>query len=724
MLMTIPAQQGATTRSMNLPVPFRSLATAPVDWHEWGPDAERARRADAMALSLRAARDQITVPLARAAAALVVAKGWNDFGYARLGDYARERLGRSSRWVNDLAALGRGLPLYQGLGQAMMGEDGHRPLGRVAALLVMRIASAASLSCWIRTARKVSVRELRDLIRKTRETGTRWPPGAGPPFAEITQGNDHAAAGAVMGCPRDPQHDHHDRKEDTQQLDPEFVPDDDSHDDPDDDRCRDLVKLPVTRPVQAAFDEAVDFHSALTGSQAPVSSVVENMIAEAACGPDPPPEMLAASGIVVQPIVRGGLRADSEHALARATNNWEFLQEKGDVSWQRALGRTLTRLRSIVREAGKGSPARLDGQIRGLLEIEDELERQLGRLLYRMQEGRAWRSLRFNGVGHYAEQRLGMSRTSAKERVRVERALGRYPLLREAYEEDIISLQAVLRVVQILKGKDVVEADEHAWVDRARRATIKRLDDEAREFRRAWCLETGMIERWGPTGIDGGRRRRRPLDDHSWHSSLSRGPGLARERLGRFARAALDGGEANVFLRLRLEPDLAEAFLATVEDRRARVAALAEAIASGEQPDSRGSLGRVAELLGRTFSRRRIRVPAWAGLLVLIEEFFDTWDNPEAHPHRARTHIYARDGWRCMAPGCTSRRNLEDHHVVYRSRGGGDRLSNRLCLCRFHHQMGEHGRLASCRGVAPTGIAWRLGKPEVSVRYRNELRRS
>jgi 5-methylcytosine-specific restriction endonuclease McrA len=75
-----------------------------------------------------------------------------------------------------------------------------------------------------------------------------------------------------------------------------------------------------------------------------------------------------------------------------------------------------------------------------------------------------------------------------------------------------------------------------------------------------------------------------------------------------------------------------------------------------------------------------------------------------------------------MAPGCTSRRNLEDHHVVYRSRGGRNDLSNRICLCRFHHQRGEHGDLAACRGRAPLGLLWRLGKRKVATWYRNERR--
>jgi hypothetical protein len=106
-----------------------------------------------------------------------------------------------------------------------------------------------------------------------------------------------------------------------------------------------------------------------------------------------------------------------------------------------------------------------------------------------------------------------------------------------------------------------------------------------------------------------------------------------------------------------------------------------------------------------------------------LEDFVDTWDVSEASPGRRSDEVYAREGWRCFAPGCTSRSNLEDHHLKYRSRGGDAKApSNRTCLCGFHHRRGEHGDLARCRGQAPLGVLWRLGRKEVGVWFRNERR--
>ena len=48
----------------------------------------------------------------------------------------------------------------------------------------------------------------------------------------------------------------------------------------------------------------------------------------------------------------------------------------------------------------------------------------------------------FRGVRHYAEQRLGLGRSATADRVRLHRALRRFPLLREAYVTDVERLAA------------------------------------------------------------------------------------------------------------------------------------------------------------------------------------------------------------------------------------------------------------------------------------------
>jgi 5-methylcytosine-specific restriction endonuclease McrA len=263
-------------------------------------------------------------------------------------------------------------------------------------------------------------------------------------------------------------------------------------------------------------------------------------------------------------------------------------------------------------------------------------------------------------------------------------------------------------VVQVLGCGPVPREAEEAWVERAREATIKRLRDE----RRALLLQ-GVVEPASHEPI--------PMEDAAWHASLRQEPGCLRARVLELGHRAARGRGPDVFLRLRLPEDLASSFTAAVESRRWLLTREVERVPWDEPWPDPGA--RPSVLAARMFSARCRRVPAWVGLLAMLEDYVETWDHPGERPARAAGTIYVRDGWRCSAPGCTSRRHLEDHHLVYRSRGGDRKEpSNRICLCRFHHQRGEHGGLASCRGRAPLGIVWRLGRGELAVSFRNERR--
>jgi hypothetical protein len=108
--------------------------------------------------------------------------------------------------------------------------------------------------------------------------------------------------------------------------------------------------------------------------------------------------------------------------------------------------------------------------------------------------------------------------------------------------------------------------------------------------------------------------------------------------------------------------------------------------------------------------------------MALVENYVRTWDPAGAKNRTRHGAIYGRSGYRCSAPLCTSRANLEAHHTIYASRGGGNQSWNLNCLCKFHHLRGEHGLLASCTGRAPLGVRWRLGREDVAQWWMNERR--
>ena len=80
----------------------------------------------------------------------------------------------------------------------------------------------------------------------------------------------------------------------------------------------------------------------------------------------------------------------------------------------------------------------------------------------------------------------------------------------------------------------------------------------------------------------------------------------------------------------------------------------------------------------------------------------------QAQP-RHRDPIFARDGWRCAVPACSSRRNLNDHHIQFRSRGGTNARWNRITVCAAHHLHGIHDGTIHAAGTAPDDVEWQLG---------------
>jgi hypothetical protein len=103
------------------------------------------------------------------------------------------------------------------------------------------------------------------------------------------------------------------------------------------------------------------------------------------------------------------------------------------------------------------------------------------------------------------------------------------------------------------------------------------------------------------------------------------------------------------------------------------------------------------------------RLPtAGEALGVMLDHVLSSWGVLD-EKIAARYKIFARDGWRCAVPGCTSMQNLHAHHIRFRSAQGSDAMENRITLCAFHHLRGVHAGLLRCVGRAPDGLRWEMG---------------
>ncbi|MHC9538139.1 MAG: HNH endonuclease [Vulcanimicrobiota bacterium] len=72
--------------------------------------------------------------------------------------------------------------------------------------------------------------------------------------------------------------------------------------------------------------------------------------------------------------------------------------------------------------------------------------------------------------------------------------------------------------------------------------------------------------------------------------------------------------------------------------------------------------------------------------------------------------ILKRDHFQCQVPGCKCRRNLEVHHIVWRSKGGCDEHWNLITVCRQHHRHILHDLMAlKIEGTAPYNLTFTFG---------------
>jgi hypothetical protein len=100
------------------------------------------------------------------------------------------------------------------------------------------------------------------------------------------------------------------------------------------------------------------------------------------------------------------------------------------------------------------------------------------------------------------------------------------------------------------------------------------------------------------------------------------------------------------------------------------------------------------------------------GLEAMLNHAIATW--LEAGEEFEDYADFERDGFRCTVPGCTARRNLQSHHIWFRSHCGPDMAWNRTTLCAYHHHRGVHKRgrhtgSLAIRGRAPDGLVYTLG---------------
>ncbi|MEO6027681.1 MAG: HNH endonuclease signature motif containing protein [Candidatus Binatia bacterium] len=305
---------------------------------------------------------------------------------------------------------------------------------------------------------------------------------------------------------------------------------------------------------------------------------------------------------------------------------------------------------------------------------------RIGRLLRVVVDQRIYRSFGYPTFADYARERLGISARKAWALLKLEKATLRSNDLDRAYRDGRLSWVRALSLLPVLDRQNAA-----AWIARAETVTVRRLNDEVE-----WVLTSrdvlGSSVSLAPPPIDSPLRSPVRVTAPEECRDL---PPAVRVQLRAHGFDQIDAVGEYQFLSAALAQDRSPPAL-EVSDAEIRFTGPASVVALLR--DVLDAFADGAE-------------PRWTALERLLRHVITHWENTPRH----HDPVFARDGWRCTVPACSSRRNLHDHHLRFRSRGGDNARDNRTTVCAAHHLHGIHDGTIQASGTAPYAIEWQLG---------------
>ncbi len=367
-------------------------------------------------------------PLRRALSALAgrfqALRGWERLGYARAGDYTRERLGLSARELSDLSRVDTALRLLPRLEAALV--SGELPWTKVR--LIARAAKPEQECRWIAFARRVSVRQLEGYVRAI-DTGS-VEGGA----ADLEVEDEGRRQGIVM------------------ELRPET-------------RAKWQFGWRLARRVAG---ENLDPGGCAEWIAAEVLSALPGV---------PEGEEEAPPGLTLQE--RRSARWVQRCAPHRALQTlFEKVARDGEENPQDRAPEPVALpafLQGLVADLESADAFALDARLRRAVALEQRLEAELGPLLRRVATAHLYRMCGYPGLERYASDRLGISPRKCWALLRIERAGRRVPPLLRAYREGQISWVQAQALVAIV---EMAPAHAEAWIAFTRRVSVRRLRDD------------------------------------------------------------------------------------------------------------------------------------------------------------------------------------------------------------------------------------------------------
>ncbi|MFA5883452.1 MAG: DUF222 domain-containing protein [Acidimicrobiia bacterium] len=310
----------------------------------------------------------------------------------------------------------------------------------------------------------------------------------------------------------------------------------------------------------------------------------------------------------------------------------------------------------------------------------------------------AWRQWGCRSVVHWLGWQCGLDARSARERVRVARALLELSAVREAFAAGALSYSKVRAITRIATPETefgLVETARHATAAHIERiaAAYRRVFDPARQeaANRAheqrgvdWCDgDDGFAARVRATHDDGAALRgalqelaERSLRDRP----LEPGETVAQRRAHVLVEVVVRAAQGEA---------AADGSPTSPADRHLVVVNVdASVLATGQ--------GAVCELDGGPglAAETARRIACDAEIVGLVRDadlgIVGIGRASRRPPRWLRRRLHARDRG-CRFPGCAQRRVVSAHHVEHWTQGGATDLENLVELCRFHHRLVHEG---------------------------------
>lgn len=320
----------------------------------------------------------------------------------------------------------------------------------------------------------------------------------------------------------------------------------------------------------------------------------------------------------------------------------------------------------------------------------------------RFDELRGWASQGAKSCAHWLSWRVGDTLGTAREKVRVARALGSLPLVDAVFAKGAVSFAKVRAITRVANPKTeslLLHYAEHstgAQMERICRGyrNVERICESGRKavahderYVRRRRTESGMVRIEAQLTADEAdlffraleearreaakrmaERQPSPDDIQEKEQTLADGLVLTAESFLATGPRARSGGMRNQIL------------VHVTEETLERVSAETSNI------PVRAALDDGSSLSGKTL----LRLACDSGIVVAKVasdgSVLDVGRKRRTIPPALLRALHLRDGG-CRFPGCTHRAFVEAHHIEHWVEGGDTSLENTVLLCGRHHQM-------------------------------------